>query len=173
MRILKKILHWLAILLFLAGAAFILIAYLENKTFISYVKTLIADAHAARGIYMALVGLAMIIGSLLILILAAKIRIRPKEPVIEDTVFEEEEAKAPAAEPVKKTLFAPKENPEEEPNPNQPFVVPDVSSSKSHPTPTRSLNIAEEPAPAEETVEAAAAETPETAVPEETVKPEE
>lgn len=164
MRILKKILHWLAILLFLVGAAFILIAYLENKTFISYVKNLIADAHAARGIYMALVGLAMIFGSPLILILAAKIRIR-KPPVEEDTVYEEEEEKpAPVPEPVQKTLPKKEEAPEDEPDPHQPFVVPDVSPRKSYPAPTRSLNIPEE---------TPAVETTEEAVPEETVSPEE
>ena len=95
MRVLKKILNWISLLLLLGGAGLILVTYITNKSFITYLSNQLNSAQFGVPMRRMLIGIGLIVLALIIFVLALKvggrIRKQDKERKAEEKVRQKEQ----------------------------------------------------------------------------------
>lgn len=67
MRFFKKVFNWISLVSFVAGLCLVAFGYLSNHSFLSYIKTLLADAQFGTSLKLVLCGIGLIILSLVFL----------------------------------------------------------------------------------------------------------
>ena len=92
MKILKKILNWLSLILLIGGAGLILVTYLTNKSFITYLTSQLNNAQFGGALKKMMIGMVMIIVALIIFVLSLKLGSIIKKKDKERAALEKEKA---------------------------------------------------------------------------------
>ena len=83
MRVIKKILNWLSLLLFIGGMGTILVTYLTNKSFITYLSNQLNSAQFGVPLKRMLIGAGLVLLALILFMISLKVggRIRRQDKV--------------------------------------------------------------------------------------------
>ena len=81
MKAIRSIINWISVALLVVGILMITVTYFTNKSLISYITKMMADASLNKAITHILIGAAMILGALVLMIISLRLGkgIRAKE----------------------------------------------------------------------------------------------
>ncbi|MBP3890653.1 MAG: hypothetical protein J6D29_00570 [Solobacterium sp.] len=89
MRIGRKVLNWLSLVLLVAGVCCIAFGYLTNRSFLTYIEKLLADAEFGKTLKLILLGVGLILVSLILFSFSLRLGSRIRK--IDKAKKEEEE----------------------------------------------------------------------------------